>query len=78
MLNVATSGSPGLSAAPDHRAWAGGQLHSAAYARWVDRVAHLAAALDREAVTRAPRTRTLWRSRIGIPSPASGTLSRLP
>ena len=79
MLNPVLFPAPGLSAATaDDLFTFGSGLSSSRYRRWVERHRHVAAARQHSA-TVVPRTAPIRHRRwIRLPSPASGTLSRLP
>lgn len=84
MLNTASFPAPGLSVViDDELPTMDGDLGSPRYRRWVERVGQRLAARQRrveqsEQSTEAQPATAGRHRRIRLPSPASGTLSRLP
>ena len=84
MLNIASFSAPGLSVVvDDDLPTAVGDLGSPRYRRWVERVGERLAARQRRVEQSGQPTGVQpgtvgRRRRIRLPSPASGTLSRLP
>lgn len=77
MLNVTMYPAPGLTSATLDLPLAVADLGTSRYRRWVERRRHVAALVRRSRPAPATAIHGREPARIGIASPASGTLSRL-